>query len=85
MHHLERGALVREGASTDCDIVSEGIGSYVKLVARSKAISANRWRRLPLMRYDENLRPIEAWLLFRGLTNRKSKTEKCVGASCWCT
>ena len=44
-HHLERGAAVRAGVSADCNIVSEGIESYVKLVARPKAISARRSRR----------------------------------------
>ena len=45
MHHLSHGAVVRAGASADCDIASVGIESYVKLVARPKAISARRWRR----------------------------------------
>ena len=45
MHHLERAAGVRAGATADRDIASEGIESYVKLVARPKAISARRWRR----------------------------------------
>jgi hypothetical protein len=85
MHHLERGVVVRTGASADCDIASEEIGSYVKLIARPKAITARRWRRLQLMRYDENLRPIEAWLLFRDLTNHKSNAERCTGESSWCT
>ena len=85
MHHLERGAVVRAGASADCDIASEGIESYVNLVARPKAMSERRWRRLPLMRYDENLRPIEAWLLFGDLTSPKSNAEKCKAESCWCT
>jgi len=85
MHLLERGAVVRAGASADCDIASAGIGIYVKLVARLKAISVRRWCRLPVMRHDENLRPIEAWLLFRELTSQKSNAEKCTGESCWCT
>jgi hypothetical protein len=83
-HHLERGAVVRTGAFADCNIASEGIESYVKLIARPKPISARR-RRLPLMRYDENLRPIEAWLLFRDLTSHKSNAEKCADESSWCT
>lgn len=85
MHHLERGAVVRAGASADCDIASQGIGNYVKLVARPKTISVRRWRRLPLMRHDENLRPIEARLLFRELTSQKANAEKCTGEFCWCT
>ena len=84
-HHLESGAVVRVGASADCNIASEGIESYVELVARPMAISSRRRRRLPLMWHDENLRPIEAWLLFRDLTTHKSNAEKCTGESCWCT
>ena len=84
-HHLESGAVVRVGASADCNIASEGIESYVKLVARPKAISARGGVVIPLMRYDENRRPIEAGLLFRDLASHKSNTEKCKGESCWCT
>ena len=85
MHHLERGEVVRAIASADCDVASEGIGSYVELVARPRAYSARRWRRLPLERYDENLRPIRAWLFFRDLTSHNSNTEECTSEYCRCT
>jgi hypothetical protein len=75
MHHLERGSVVRAGASADCDIASEGIESYVNLVACPKALSARRWRALPLMGYVENLRPFKAGLLFRDLASHKSNAE----------
>jgi hypothetical protein len=85
MHHVERAAVFKAGASADCDIASEGIESYVKLVARAEAIGATRWHRLPLRQYDENLRPFKAWLLFRELTSHKPNAEIRMGESCWCT
>jgi hypothetical protein len=85
MLRFERAEAVRAGASADCNFASQGMESYVKLVARPKAISARRWHRLPLMRYDETLRPFQAWLLFRKLTSHKSNAEKCTSESCWCT
>jgi hypothetical protein len=51
MHDLERAAVVSAGASADCNIASEGIESYVKLVVQLTAISASPWHRLPLIRY----------------------------------
>jgi len=61
MHSVERAAVSRAGASTDCDIASEGIGSYVKLVARWKGISARPWHHQPTKGYDENLRSFKTW------------------------
>jgi hypothetical protein len=60
MHSVEPAAVVRVRASTDCEIASEGIESYVKLVARSKGVSARRWHHLTASLIDENLRSFKA-------------------------